>query len=60
VDRASIAAFAEWCDIKYGTHYGVEFFGAPDNVCFRIDVAAAWGISGQDFTGSPTKWVFSR
>ena len=60
LDRASIAAFAEWCDIKYGTHYGVEFFGDPDNVCFRIDVAAAWGISGQDFTGSPTKWVFPR
>jgi hypothetical protein len=59
-DWDSIAAFAQWCDTKYETTYGVEFFGDPNNACFRIEVTAAFGISGQDFTGSPTKWVFSR
>jgi hypothetical protein len=43
----SIAAFAEWCDAKYATDYGVEFFGDPDNACFRLEVTAAFGISSQ-------------
>jgi hypothetical protein len=60
LERDSIAAFAEWCDTKYETRYGVEFFGASDNACFRIEGATVFGISGQDFIGSPTKWVFSR
>lgn len=60
LERASIAAFAGWCDTKYGTDYGVEFFGDSNNACFRIDVTSAFGIDGNDFTGSPTKWVFSR
>lgn len=60
LERDSIAAFAAWCDTKYETDYGIEFFGDPSNACFRIEVAAAFGIRGQDFTGSPTKWVFSR
>ena len=38
----------------------VAFFGNPNNACFRIDVTSVFGIDGQDFTGSPTKWVFSR
>jgi hypothetical protein len=58
--RDSTAAFAEWCETKYETSYGAEFFGDSNNACFRIQVATAFAISGQDFTGSPTKWVFSR
>jgi hypothetical protein len=60
LERHSIAAFAVWCDTKYATDYGIEFFGDPNNACFRIEVISALGISGQDFTGSPTRWVFSR
>jgi hypothetical protein len=60
LERDSIVAFAVWCDTKYATDYGIEFFGDPNNACFRIEVAGAFGISGQDFTGSPTRWVFSR
>jgi hypothetical protein len=60
LERDSVAAFAQWCDTKYETNYGVEFFGDPNNACFRIEVAAVIGISGRDFSGSPTKWVLSR
>jgi PPOX class probable F420-dependent enzyme len=56
-DRDSIAAFAEWADTKYETDYGVEFFGDPANACLRIKVVAAFGLSGDDFTGSPTRWT---
>ena len=59
-DRDLIAAFAESADTKYGTSYGLEFYGAPANACFRIEVVAALGISSDDFTGSPTKWMFRR
>lgn len=60
LDRDSIAAFAERCDTKYETSWGIEFYGDSHNACFRIDVTTALGISGQDFTGSPTKWVFVK
>ncbi|HEX6311859.1 MAG TPA: pyridoxamine 5'-phosphate oxidase family protein [Acidimicrobiia bacterium] len=56
-DRAAITAFAGLADAKYGTSYGVEFYGDPANACIRIDVAAAFGLTGEDFTGSPTRWT---
>jgi hypothetical protein len=58
-DRDSIAAFANWADAKYETDYGVEFYGDPANACFRIDVSSAFGLSGDDFTGSPTRWLLA-
>jgi hypothetical protein len=45
---------------KYGTDYGPEFYGDPANVCVRIGVTAVFGLTGTDFTGSPTRWTFSR
>lgn len=59
-DRESIAAYAGWADTKYQTSYGVEFYGDPANACFRIEVVAAFGLNGDDFTGSPTRWELSR
>lgn len=55
-DRDAIAVFADAADTKYGTSYGVEFFGDPANACFRIDPTSVFGLSGDDFTGSPTRW----
>ena len=57
-DMDTIAAFAQWADSKYETNYGVEFFGDPANVCIRLDAVSVFGLSGEDFTGSPTRWVF--
>lgn len=54
-DRDSIAAFADWADTKYETSCGVEFYGDPANACVRIDVISAFALSGDDFTGSPTR-----
>jgi len=59
-DRDSIAAYAGRCDAKYGTSYGVEFYADPANVCFRLEPSAAFGLTGDDFTGSPTRWLFPR
>jgi PPOX class probable F420-dependent enzyme len=57
-DRDEIAAFAGWADTKYETNYGPEFFGDPANACLRVSVTAAFGLTGADFTGSPTRWTF--
>jgi nitroimidazol reductase NimA-like FMN-containing flavoprotein (pyridoxamine 5'-phosphate oxidase superfamily) len=59
-ERDSIAAFADWADTKYGTSYGVEFYGDPANACVRIDVISVFALSGDDFTGSPTRWAFTH
>jgi PPOX class probable F420-dependent enzyme len=59
-DRIAIAAFAESADAKYETEYGVEFYGDPGNACIRIDPFAVFGLSSDDFTGSPTRWTFPR
>jgi Pyridoxamine 5'-phosphate oxidase len=55
-DSDAIAAFAGWADNKYETAYGVAFYGDPANACFRIDVVSVFGLSGDDFIGSPTRW----
>jgi general stress protein 26 len=57
-DRETIADFARWSDTKYATDYGVAFFADPANVCLRLRVAKAFGLAGDDFTGSPTTWEF--
>jgi PPOX class probable F420-dependent enzyme len=57
--RDAIAAFAAASDTKYGTDYGVDFFADPANACFRLGVVRAFGLSADDFTGSPTTWELS-
>jgi PPOX class probable F420-dependent enzyme len=58
-DRRALAAYAGWADAKYGTDYGVEFYGDAANPCFLVTVVSAFGLTGDDFTGSPTKWVLT-
>jgi pyridoxamine 5'-phosphate oxidase-like protein len=57
-DHAAIALFAGWVDTKYETNYGVEFFADGANGCFRLQVAWAFALTEDDFTGSPTRWRF--
>lgn len=57
-DRNAIAAYAKWADAKYETDYGFEFYAAPANGIFRVDVTTVFGLTTDDFTGSPTRWTF--
>ncbi len=59
-DRLGIAQFADWVDAKYHTNYGIEFFDAPGNGCYRLLPSYAFGLTESDFTGSPTRWAFRR
>lgn len=44
---------------KYSTSYTMELFDPAVNACFRVRPLWAFGIAQGDFTGSPTRWVFS-
>lgn len=56
-DAAAVAAFAAATNAKYGTEYSVDFF--LENATFRLAPACAFGLTGSDFSGSPTRWTFS-
>jgi hypothetical protein len=58
-DLAAIAAFVAETNAKYRTDYPVDFFASTSNVCFQVRPAWAFGLLESDFTGSPTRWVFS-
>jgi general stress protein 26 len=45
---------------KYGTDYGPELLDPAVNACFKIRLAWAFGLAGDDFTGSPTRWAFEQ
>jgi len=55
-DLPAVAAFAAAADEKYATTYGVEFYAA--NACFRVAPTRVIGLDDEDFTGTPTRWVF--
>lgn len=57
-DRAVIAEFAELTDAKYSTDYGPGFYDPEVNSTFRVLPVAVFGLTGEDFTGSPTRWTF--
>ncbi|MEA2828455.1 MAG: hypothetical protein QOG43_2894 [Actinomycetota bacterium] len=44
---------------KYGTDYPVDFLDPEVNGTYRVTPVRAIGLVEADFTGSPTKWVFS-
>jgi nitroimidazol reductase NimA-like FMN-containing flavoprotein (pyridoxamine 5'-phosphate oxidase superfamily) len=54
---ADIEAFTLWVNAKYETDLPVQFF--VDNATFRLDPHRVFGLDESDFTGSPTRWVFS-
>jgi hypothetical protein len=43
---------------KYGTSYGVEMLDPALNSSWRVRPVWAFGLRGDDFTGSPTRWEF--
>lgn len=44
---------------KYGTDYGPDLLDPAVNAAFRITPRAAFGLIEEDFTGSPTRWLFA-
>jgi hypothetical protein len=57
-DLTAIAAFVININDKYQTDYTIDFFSAPENVCFVVRPRWAFALVESDFTGSPTRWLF--
>ena len=43
---------------KYGTSYEPSFLDPDVNATFRITPEVVFGLTEEDFAGSPTRWVF--
>ena len=50
--------FTSRVNSKYGTEIAVTFFA--ENACFRLEPRRVFGLDDDDFTGSPTRWVFEE
>lgn len=58
VDAPGIGAFARALNAKYGTSYDHSFFDPEVNGSYRVALTWAFALVQDDFTGSPTRWVF--
>jgi pyridoxine/pyridoxamine 5'-phosphate oxidase len=57
-DTAGIAAFLDAMNAKYHAGMTVEFLDPQVNGTFAVRPERAFGITHDDFTGSPTRWTF--
>jgi nitroimidazol reductase NimA-like FMN-containing flavoprotein (pyridoxamine 5'-phosphate oxidase superfamily) len=54
----AIARVVELMNAKYDSGMTVEFLDPAVNATIRLQPHWAFGIAHDDFTGSPTRWVF--
>lgn len=57
-DRQRTQDFTDRANTKYETTISVEFFAS--NALFRVRPERAFALDDDDFTGTPTRWVFPR
>lgn len=57
-DRDKLAEVLAAENAKYSTAYGPELLDPDVNACFQIVPRWVFALADDDFTGSPTKWVF--
>jgi nitroimidazol reductase NimA-like FMN-containing flavoprotein (pyridoxamine 5'-phosphate oxidase superfamily) len=57
-DLDRLRQFLDATNRKYSTEYTMELMDPEKNACFRVRPAWVFGLATDDFTGSPTRWVF--
>jgi PPOX class probable F420-dependent enzyme len=57
-DAAAIEAFVAAVNDKYDAGMTTEFQDPAVNGTFAVRPVRAFGLSGDDFVGSPTRWTF--
>jgi PPOX class probable F420-dependent enzyme len=57
-DDASLHAFLDAVNGKYGTSYGDELIDPATNATFCVTPTWVFGLRADDFTGTPTRWSF--
>jgi PPOX class probable F420-dependent enzyme len=57
-DPAALATLLALENAKYGTDYSMELLDPAVNATMRVRPRWVFGLVEEDFTGSPTRWVF--
>ncbi len=60
VDAGAIEAFVDAVNAKYDAAVTVEFQDPDVNGTFWLRPSLVFALSGDDFTGSPTRWRFAE
>ena len=50
--------FNDTVNAKYDTSYTVDFYDPATNGVWTVRPTWVFGLDGDDFTGSPTRWEF--
>jgi hypothetical protein len=53
-----LGAFNDTVNAKYETDYSVEFYDPATNGVWNVAPVKTFGLDGDDFSGSPTRWEF--
>ncbi len=59
-DRGELERMLAAENAKYGTDYGMEMVDPTSNSVFALRPEWVFTLDSKDFTGSPTRFVFSR
>jgi hypothetical protein len=59
-EPGAIQDFLAALNAKYATAYAADFLDPAVNATFRVAPASVFGLSDEDFTGSPTRWTFAE
>ncbi len=57
-DPEALARMLALENAKYQTDYSIELLDPAVNATIRVRPRWAFGLAEEDFTGSPTRWVF--
>jgi hypothetical protein len=57
-DPQALATMLALENTKYHTDYSIGLLDPAVNVTIRVRPHWVFGLTGEDFTGSPTRWVF--
>ncbi len=59
-DASSIRRVITLVNAKYSTDYSADFLDPTTQATIRVRPRWAFGLAGEDFSGSPTRWVFTE
>ena len=57
-ERTALERLLDLENAKYGTSYGMDLLDPAVNATFRVRPRWAFALQADDFTGTPTRWVF--
>jgi hypothetical protein len=57
-DEPGLRRFLDTMNAKYRTDYGIDFLDPGANSVAEVTPRWAFGLKENDFSGSPTRWVF--